>query len=49
MGVSKLVAIVLSILFAYKALEEAHLDILWSLIYILVSIDYVFEVLKGRG
>ena len=43
---AKLVSALLAALFAYKALEEAHLDMLWALIYILVSLDYALELVK---
>jgi len=42
----KLVALALAILFLYKALEEHSVDPLWSLIYVLVSLDYLLD---GRG
>ncbi len=43
----RLLAIVLALLFAYKAVEELHLDILWSLIYVLIGIEYALEAVQG--
>jgi len=34
----------LAVLFTYKALEEAVTDPIWSLIYILISLEYLTEI-----
>ncbi|BES80471.1 hypothetical protein [Pyrodictium abyssi] len=33
----------LAVLFTYKALKEAATDPIWSLIYILISLEYLTE------
>lgn len=36
----------LAVLFTYKALEEAATDPIWSLIYILIGLEYLTEAPK---
>jgi len=36
-------------LFLYKALEEASYDLVWSLIYVLVALEYFIEGRGGRS
>jgi uncharacterized membrane protein len=40
---SSLVYIVLAALFIYKAIEEAHFDKIWGIIYVLVGLEYLLE------
>jgi hypothetical protein len=36
-------ALLLAGLFLYKAIEEHAVDLVWSMIYVLVGLDYLFE------
>jgi hypothetical protein len=31
----------------YKAVDEAHIDPLWAVIYVLIGIEYAFDVLSN--
>ncbi len=41
------IAAALAVLFAYKAVEEAHIDPVWTLIYVLIGLEYALDAFHG--
>ena len=45
--VRRALALALATLFLYKAVEEAHIDPVWTLIYVLIGLEYAMDAVHG--